>query len=300
MAFDYRAYAFQAAQRAGIANPEIFVRQINAESGFRPDARSPAGALGIAQIMPGTARGWGVDPLDPKASLDAAANAMAKYLRSYKGDWAKALAAYNAGVGAVAKYGGVPPYAETRNYIKKILNGSNPSEPVRAYAPTTTPTETSSSSWRDDKFLQNYLKGSSWEPFLDFMESVSYFPANRAQADGAGPNVQTGSGVPARRKGEKGYQYLQRLGQTLFGLKNDPGDSQTTGGRHAKGSRHYAGQAVDFGDARNSRQQLQAWHDYLDRNREALGLAELLWQVPGHYNHVHAATARSSKGIKKR
>lgn len=122
---DYRQMTRAAAQAAGI-DPDIYERQIGAESGFNPAAGSPAGARGIAQIMPETARGWGVDPMDPQAALTASAGAMAKYLRSYKGDWSKALAAYNAGPGAVAKYGGVPPYRETQNYIKKILSGRNP------------------------------------------------------------------------------------------------------------------------------------------------------------------------------
>src|SRR5215203_5938491 len=98
-------------------DPDIFEAQINAESSFNPNARSPAGAGGIAQIMPGTAKSWGVDPYDPDAALNAAAKNMANYKRKY-GSYRVALAAYNAGEGAVAKYNGVPPYAETRNYVK--------------------------------------------------------------------------------------------------------------------------------------------------------------------------------------
>lgn len=122
---DYRAAAAAAAKKYGY-DPGYFTRQIGAESNFNPNAHSPAGAQGIAQIMPGTARGWGVNPRDPLASLDAAAKAMSGYLRSYHGDYRKALAAYNAGPGAVAKYGGVPPYAETQNYVNKILGNSQP------------------------------------------------------------------------------------------------------------------------------------------------------------------------------
>ena len=107
---DWRKVAAASAVNAGIKDPDIFVRQIGAESNFNPKAGSSAGAQGIAQIMPATAKSWKVDPWNPKAALDAAANNMARYLKSYKGDWAKALAAYNAGPGAVAKYGGVPPF----------------------------------------------------------------------------------------------------------------------------------------------------------------------------------------------
>lgn len=124
---NYRRIARRKARKYNI-NPRYFVRQIDAESGFNPNAVSPAGARGIAQIMPATAQGWGVNPDRPKAALDAAAKNMAGYLKSYKGDWRKALAAYNAGPGAVAQYGGVPPYAETQAYVKKILAGGSPRE----------------------------------------------------------------------------------------------------------------------------------------------------------------------------
>lgn len=122
---DFRAIAYAEAKRAGIKRPILFVRQIAAESGFQVCARSPAGALGIAQIMPATARSWHVDPHIPEQALRVAARHMAKYERHY-GSYRLALAAYNAGPGAVAAAGGVPPYAETRAYIAKIMNTSYP------------------------------------------------------------------------------------------------------------------------------------------------------------------------------
>src|SRR3954466_1370137 len=96
---NYRAEARRAAQRHGL-DPGVFERQINQESGFNPNARSPAGALGIAQIMPGTARGWGVNPMNPRQALKAAAHNMARYVRRY-GNYRNALIAYNAGPGRV-------------------------------------------------------------------------------------------------------------------------------------------------------------------------------------------------------
>jgi len=96
----YVAIAQEDATLAGI-DPNIYVRQINQESGFNPNAISPAGAIGIAQFMPATAAGLGVDPHDPNASLRAAALLMSRLLANYQGDYAKALAAYNAGGGAV-------------------------------------------------------------------------------------------------------------------------------------------------------------------------------------------------------
>ncbi len=86
---------------AGIP-PDLFVRQINQESGFNPDDLSPAGAEGIAQFMPDTADGLGIDPWNPVQSLQAAAQYMAAKNRLYGGDYAKALASYNAGSGTVA------------------------------------------------------------------------------------------------------------------------------------------------------------------------------------------------------
>src|SRR3982751_6322861 len=120
---DYHQVARQAATQYGF-DPDIFERQIKQESGFHPRAHSPVGAQGIAQIMPATAKGWHVDPNDPNAALNAAAKNMAAYVKTYGGDYAKALAAYNAGPGAVSKYGGVPPYKETQNYVNRILGSS--------------------------------------------------------------------------------------------------------------------------------------------------------------------------------
>ena len=126
-ATDYRALARQFATAEGL-DPGVFERQIQQESGFRVDARSPAGALGIAQFMPGTARGLGINPLEPVQALKGAARMMARSVRAHHGDIRLALAAYNAGEGAVQKYGGVPPYRETQNYVRTILGGANPTQ----------------------------------------------------------------------------------------------------------------------------------------------------------------------------
>ena len=127
MPADYRAIAKQKAEKYGLL-PDVFLRQIQQESGFNPGAVSEAGALGIAQIMPSTARGWGVNPRDPVASLDAAARNMAAYIKTYGGKssndpvkvrsaYEKALQAYNAGPGSVGRY--LPD--ETKSYISKII-----------------------------------------------------------------------------------------------------------------------------------------------------------------------------------
>jgi SLT domain-containing protein len=103
----------------------ILARLIQAESSWNPSAVSPAGAFGLTQVMPATARGMGysVDALRRSPALQIEAGA--KYLsQQYKrfGSWPLALAAYNAGPGAVSKYGGIPPYRETQNYVAKILS----------------------------------------------------------------------------------------------------------------------------------------------------------------------------------
>lgn len=100
----------------------LLAAQLYAESGFNPFAHSPAGAEGIAQFMPGTADAYGLeDPFDPVEAIDAQAHLMSDLLRRFGGKVALALAGYNAGPGAVDRYGGIPPYAETRAYVARIL-----------------------------------------------------------------------------------------------------------------------------------------------------------------------------------
>jgi soluble lytic murein transglycosylase-like protein len=100
---------------------EFFTRLIWQESRFDPTAVSPAGAQGIAQFMPGTARAYGLDdPFDAERAIDAQAHLMRDLLRQF-GAVPLALAAYNAGAGAVARCGCIPPYPETRGYVARIL-----------------------------------------------------------------------------------------------------------------------------------------------------------------------------------
>ena len=122
----------RAAIAAGI-NPDLFARQIQAESNFNPNAQSQAGARGIAQFTTDTAHGLGIDPMHPNEALPAAANLMRSYLDRFGGDWASALSAYNAGPGRVPQGGGVPDIAETRGYVTKVLgNTSSLQDPTYA------------------------------------------------------------------------------------------------------------------------------------------------------------------------
>lgn len=109
---------------AGLTRAEwmaLFQAMIWQESRFNPRAVSPKGARGLAQLMPGTAATLGVDPGDPMQNLDGGARYLLMQLGTFKSP-TLALAAYNAGPGAVQKYGGVPPYRETRNYVVTILS----------------------------------------------------------------------------------------------------------------------------------------------------------------------------------
>ena len=123
---DYHALARQDATNFGL-NPDLFERQIQQESGFNPSAVSPAGAQGIAQIMPTTAQGWHVDPFNPVQALSVAADHMAWY-QSHYGSYAKALAAYNAGTSSLdsalsrcGTYWRTCVPAETQRYITAIM-----------------------------------------------------------------------------------------------------------------------------------------------------------------------------------
>jgi soluble lytic murein transglycosylase-like protein len=116
----YGAEITAAAERNGL-DPALLAGLIKQESGFNPNAGSPAGAQGLCQLMPGTARGLGVTDLhDPAQSIEGGAKYLAQQLKTFNGDVARALAAYNAGPGAVQRYGGVPPYAETQNYVRAV------------------------------------------------------------------------------------------------------------------------------------------------------------------------------------
>ena len=118
---DLREAAAAAARRHGL-DPELVIAVAAVESGFRPEAVSPKGAQGLMQLMPRTAEALGVEnAFDPAQNLDGGARHLGQLLTLYGGDLAKALAAYNAGEGAVHRHGGEPPYRETRAYVKKVL-----------------------------------------------------------------------------------------------------------------------------------------------------------------------------------
>src|SRR5579859_1661551 len=116
-----------AAKKNGL--PPSFVHSVvAAESGYQPNAVSPKGAIGLMQLMPATAQAYRADPHDPAQNVEAGAAYLRELLIRYNGDPQRALAAYNAGPGAVDKYNGVPPYAETQTYIERVLRKYKKSE----------------------------------------------------------------------------------------------------------------------------------------------------------------------------
>ncbi|MGO4883586.1 MAG: lytic transglycosylase domain-containing protein [Bryobacteraceae bacterium] len=135
--------------RQNQVSPELVDSVIQVESNYNPNALSPKGAQGLMQLIPATARRFGVsDVFDPEDNVQGGARYLRYLLELYRGDEALALAAYNAGEGAVARYGGVPPYPETQSYVAKVqqrLAGAPAAETetaARAVKPTGAQAET--------------------------------------------------------------------------------------------------------------------------------------------------------------
>jgi soluble lytic murein transglycosylase-like protein len=132
-AVPYAAEIEAAAQRNGV-DPALLKALIRQESNFNANATSHAGARGLTQLMPGTAAALGVDASVPEQAIEGGARYLAQQLKRFGNDPAKALAAYNAGPGAVQRFGGIPPYAETQNYVKKVMAYA---DEYRSAAPST-------------------------------------------------------------------------------------------------------------------------------------------------------------------
>ncbi|HEX2996585.1 MAG TPA: lytic transglycosylase domain-containing protein, partial [Anaerolineales bacterium] len=122
---DFSSLINQAAQKYGV-NPGLVQAVIKAESNFNPNAVSKSGAQGLMQLMPDTARSLGVsNSLDPAQNIEGGVKFLSQLLKHYNGNTRLAVAAYNAGPGAVDKYGGVPPYQETQTYVTRVLGYFN-------------------------------------------------------------------------------------------------------------------------------------------------------------------------------
>jgi soluble lytic murein transglycosylase-like protein len=116
---EFQSMARAAARRHNVPE-DLFLRLVQQESAWRPAAVSSKGAIGLAQLMPGTARLLRVNPHDPAQNLEGGARYLSMQYEKYR-DWRLALAAYNAGPGAVDRHRGVPPYRETQDYVRRIL-----------------------------------------------------------------------------------------------------------------------------------------------------------------------------------
>ncbi len=119
---EIESLAIEIAKRHNV-DASLVLAVIRVESAFEPQAVSPKGAQGLMQLMPATAGDLGIDdPFDPGANIDGGVRHLSQLLRRYRGDRVRALAAYNAGAAAVDRHQGVPPYRETRSYVRKVLD----------------------------------------------------------------------------------------------------------------------------------------------------------------------------------
>lgn len=297
------ALADQAAKRYGV-DPALFRRLIQQESGWNPAAASPAGARGLTQVVPK----WhpNADLSTPQSQLDYGAKHLSTLMRNFGNDPALALAAYNAGAGAVKKHGGVPPYAETQNYVKSILSG---------YTPGTTgfpaePIEQATGGTLDVKRLLMLLRNQRGRSLRGMMPAKNFRKELMKVVQGAGdarpeiaaqsgPNPNAASMASAPSAGGAPYGWANQLAKQ-FGLQvtstfRDPDHNRRIGGSPT--SAHMSrGAAADFAGSPDAMRRLAEWAINSGLAREVFydPLGVMLddgkirkGRVGGHSDHVH-------------
>lgn len=215
----YEELADRYADQYGV-DRSLFRRLIQQESGFDPNAVSRVGAIGLGQVMPATAAdpGHGVTPLaaedlmDPEKNLRFSAEYLSAMLNKFDGDPRLGLAAYNAGAGAVAKYGDIPPFEETQNYVAKILG----SEELNATRPQARPTDSLAPSTSLRPKMRPEGLGDEQaanKSFLDELsDSMAYLDASQLGKGARRPkDMDLGARIEPGRAGG-GARALKRLG----------------------------------------------------------------------------------------
>ena len=223
---DYRALAAQIAQQEGVP-PDLFLRLVNQESGFNPDAVSSAGAIGLAQLMPGTAGDLGVDPRDPVQNLTGGARYLRQQLDAF-GQPDLALAAYNAGPGRVRQYGGIPPFRETQNYISAILGAPSSAPAVTGGQPMAMMQEQQPTGILEMMGIQRRDPNAQGQTALPFYQRDRFkdFAGNIAIAANQ-LRQQPDANLPkAIQAGRQGRQDEQRANRTLEWLRTQPNGEQ--------------------------------------------------------------------------
>ena len=295
----YSSLLNEAGSKYGV-DPNFLYHVMMAESGGNPHAGSPAGAQGLFQFMPSTARGMGItNTFDPRQSAFGAAKMFSKYIDTYKGDLRKVLAAYNAGPGAVSRYGGIPPYAETRGYISKILGGYNGTGRINHGSigiPSDNPTPVPGQV--DQKRLLNITTAWARNP------EMQQLLIGKELAKASMPVVA--QPVQPDNKFLGGTHIGPNWFENRFGLKRSSGDHDAPG-VHVAGSYHYRRTpwgvaAYDYGDVSNNTNKFIQYANYAKQHPNSFKeffYDPLGWYIKdgkivkgsigGHGDHLHVA-----------
>jgi hypothetical protein len=298
MAKDYRIQGRVMAEKYGIPW-NIFNAQINAESGWNPSAVSPAGAQGLGQLMPATARGLGVDPNDPVQNLEGAARYLQQQYQKF-GKWDLALAAYNAGPGAVSKYGGVPPYKETQGYVQKIMGGSQgPTGPAPSVP---APPDTGLGDLLGGQLPQASSPGMSTQDLMQFAapspRSVDILARLGGTAGQAAQASQTPIPMPQEQQPSAPADAMQIPGAVDTTPQTAVGGEPAVGGLNAEFAKRFSalqaavqaqgGTLTIYSGGRDAAQQAQLWQDALRKYGDP-AIARKWVAPPGKSNHdTHA------------